>query len=349
MEALARERMPCWLDEQQLDYGQEMRASLRSAISDSDIYLYLVSKAANTSPWVREELQYALSLEFESRLRIVPVCLADSEDPMPDLLSGRVYASLDPSHGGAARLAQSLTGVKGYDRMPEGNRLSATVRLEEHGIVHTLVRARDFSADCDKHVLLLDSEYESLDNLYWKVSAMRFPPVDRRDRESTKIAEVVDGVHSQSRDIIKESRVICRRFIEADSRSDDCDYLNSGHERILHGMLHRLKWNVTYLRHLRGDEEFDEALMDTRDLAEPFDGPACDYVSEGQMLGSVNAPRYASSDLSTLFGHTDDPFKYVFPWDVGKAVGHMLARRFMAGNLRSIEVPSPETLTCGLS
>ena len=326
-----------------------MRSSLLSAISDSDIYLYLVSNAANISPWVREELQYALSLEFESRLRIVPVRLADSKDPMPDLLAGRVYASLDRSRGGAVRLAQSLVGVNGCDRMPEGNRLSATVRLEKHGIVHTLVQARDFSADCDKHVLLLDSEYESLDNLYWEVSDVQFPLVDDTSRESKEIAEVVDGIHNQCRDIIREARKIGRRFIETDSSSEDRGYLDAGHERILYEMLHRLKWNVTYLRHLRGDEPFDKALMGNRDLAQPFDGPACDYVSEGEMLGSVNSPRYAGSDLSALFGHTDVPFKYIFPLDVGTAVGHVLARRFMAGNLRSIEVPSPATLTCGLA
>ena len=349
MEALARERMPCWLDEQQLDYGQEMRRSLRNAISGSDIYLYFVSNAANASNWVQDELDHALNLEIESRLRIVPVRLADSTDPLPDPLSGRVYASLDQSHGGAACLAQSLTGVRGCDRMPEDSRVSATVRLEEHGIAHTLVQARDFSANSEKHVLLLDNGYESLDKLYWKVSEVRFPPVDRTARESREIAEIVDGIHHQCRNIIRESRSTCRRFLETDSQRDDCHYLDAGHERILYEMLHRLKLNMIYLRHLRGDEAFDEALMHARNLPEPFDGRACDIVSEGQKLGSVNVPRYASKDLSTLFGHTDDPFKYIFPSDVGNAVGHVLARRFMAGNLRSTEVPDPETLTSGLS
>ena len=350
VEALSRERIPCWLDDQQLDYGREIRASLRNAISDSDIYLYLVSTAANDSKWVKDELDHALNLEFESRLRIVPVRLADSDDPMPDPLMGRKYAHLDPSHGGAARLAQSLAGVKGCDRIPDDNRLSATVRLEEHGIAHTLVQARDFATDSEEHVLLLDSGYESLDELYWQVSDATFPLVESTPGESTDIAEIVDSVHRQCRNIIKEARSVCRRFIDTDgSRADVRHYVDAGHERILYEMLHRLKWNTTYLRHLRGDEAFDEALKHPRNLAEPFDGRACDIIYEGKKLGSVNAPRYASKDLSTLFGHTDVPFTYIFPWDVGKAVGHVLARRFMAGNLRSTEVPDPGTLTCGLS
>lgn len=69
VEALATERLPCWLDEQQLDYGAEMRAALRSAIAQSDIYLYLVSDAANNSKWVRDELEYAVGLELEKKLK----------------------------------------------------------------------------------------------------------------------------------------------------------------------------------------------------------------------------------------------------------------------------------------
>jgi len=49
VEALATEGLPCWLDEQQLEDGAELRASLRLAISQSDVYLYLVSNAANES------------------------------------------------------------------------------------------------------------------------------------------------------------------------------------------------------------------------------------------------------------------------------------------------------------
>ena len=76
VEALATERLPCWLDEQQLDYGAELRAALMSAIAKSDIYLYLVSDAANNSKWVRDELEYAVCLEFDKKLKIVPVRLA---------------------------------------------------------------------------------------------------------------------------------------------------------------------------------------------------------------------------------------------------------------------------------
>ena len=80
VEALATERIPCWLDEQQLHEGAELRASLRSAIAQSDVYLYLVSKAANESKWVQDELQFALGLEHEGKLKIIPVRLADNQD-----------------------------------------------------------------------------------------------------------------------------------------------------------------------------------------------------------------------------------------------------------------------------
>ena len=53
VEALAEQKVPCWLDEQQLDEGVELRASLRDAISQSDVYLYLISCSANQSEWVQ--------------------------------------------------------------------------------------------------------------------------------------------------------------------------------------------------------------------------------------------------------------------------------------------------------
>ena len=354
VEAFAKEGLPCWLDEQQLDDGAELRASLRIAISQSDIYLYLVSNAANESDWVQDELNFAIGLEHEKKLRVVPIRLADNSDALPAILSGRVCRSLDPTSGGAARLAHNLTEIDGHNRVPATCRLSATARLEEHRLVHTLTQARKLSANREIHVLLLNSQYEALDDLYWNVAEVRFPSVEGTPQELADVTQIIAGIHNQSRAIIKESRSICRRFLAANDTDQHQRYFDAGHERALRVMLHRLQWNSTYLRYLRDrSEEFGQTFLNTRKLPEPFDGHYCDFVSGGIKLGSVKVPKYGHpfpSDSKNLIPWgLISPFADIFEDDVGVAVGEILALRFMNQSLPSTEMPLPDSLTYGLS
>ena len=354
VEALATERLPCWLDEQQLDYGAELRASLRSAISQSDIYLYLVSHAANNSAWVRDELEYAVGLEFEKKLKIVvPVRVADNEDELPPLLSGRFCATLDPTSGGAGLLAHNLTKISGCDRIPENCRLSATVRLDKHRLIHTLAEARDFPTGSVIHALLLDDQYEALESLYWNVAEVRFPFVQGAPQELTDITQLVADIHRQSRSIIQETQLISRRFLATKSKDDYQQYFDTGHERALRVMLHRLQWNTMYLRSLRDGEKLDEDFVNARHLPEPFDGHQCDFVSGDQKLGSVRVPQHGhpfSQNMKDLVPWVlTSPFADMFPSEVGTAVGEIIARRFMNQSLPSAEMPSPASLRYGLS
>lgn len=353
VEALATERLPCWLDEQQLDYGAEMRAALRSAIAQSDIYLYLVSDAANNSKWVRDELEYAVGLELEKKLKIVPVRLADNEDELPPLLSGRFWASLEPASGGVGRLVHSLSEISGCDRIPESCRLSATVRLEKHCLIHTLAEARDFPTGSEIHALLLNDQYETLDSLYWEVAEVRFPSVKESPHMLMNPAQIVSEIHRQSRSIIQEARLICRRFSTVNSTDDYHQYFDAGHERALRVMLNRLQWNTTYLRSFRDGKKLDDDFVHTRHLPQPFDGHQCDFVSGKELLGSVTVPQHGhafSQNMKDLvpWGLTR-PFADMFPSEVGIAVGEILALRFMAQSLQSTEMPSPASLKYGLS
>lgn len=353
VEALAIERLPCWIDEQQLDYGAELRASLRSAIAQSDIYLYLVSDTANNSEWVQDELKYAVGLEFEEKLKIIPVRLAGNKNELPPLLSGRLWASLEPTTGGAARLAHYLTEVNGHNRIPEDCRLSATVRLEEHRLVHTLAQARDFSTNGEIRALLLDDQYQALDSLYWNVAEVRFPSVQGSPQELTDIAQIVADIHTQSRSIIQEARLVCRRFLSTRSTDAYHQYFDAGYERILRVMLHRLQWNTTYLRLLRDGENLDGNFVKARHLPKPFAGHRCDFVSGDQRLGSIKVPHHGhpfSPDMDNLipWGLTS-PFADMIESEVGIAVGQLLALRFMNQSLPPTEMPSPESLRYGLS
>lgn len=353
VEALATERLPCWLDEQQLDYGTEMRAALRSAIAQCDIYLYLVSDAANNSKWVRDELEFAVGLELEKKLKIVPVRLADNEDELPSLLSGRFWASLDPTRGGAVRLAHSLAKNDGCDRLPENCRLSTTVRLDKHRLIHTLAEARDFPTGSEIHALLLNDQYETLDSLYWEVAEVRFPSVRESPQMLTNAAQIVSEIHSQSRSIIQEAQLICRRFSTITNTDDYNQYFDAGHERALRVMLHRLQWNTTYLRSLHDGNKLDDDFVDTRHLPQPFDGHQCDFVSGNQKLGSVKVPKHAypfHPHVKELipWGLTS-PFADMVQSEVGTAVGEIFALRCINQSLSSTEMPSPSSLKYGLS
>ena len=353
VEAFATERLPCWLDEQQLESGEELHDSLRSAIVQSDVFLYLVSDAANASECVQYELKCALAREAAGKLRVIPVRLAGNKDEMPPPLSDRVYASLDPTRGGAARLAKSIAKINGCGRIPENCRFSATVRLEEHRLVHTLAQARDSSTKGEVRILLLDDHYEALESLYWNVAEVKFPFVQGAPQELTDITRLVADIHRQSRSIIQETQLISLRFLATKSEDEYQQYFDTGHDRALRVMLHRLQWNTTYLRSLRNGGKFDDDFVAARHLPEPFDGHQCDFVSGNQKLGSVKVPEYAypfHPHVKELvpWGLTN-PFADMVQSEVGTAVGEILARRFMAQSLQSTEMPSPASLKYGLS
>lgn len=272
---------------------------------------------------------------------------------MPPLLSGRFWASLEPASGGVGRLVHSLSEISGCDRIPESCRLSATVRLEKHCLIHTLAEARDFPTGSEIHALLLNDQYETLDSLYWEVAEIRFPSVKESPHMLMNPAQIVSEIHRQSRRIIQEARLICRRFSTINSTNDYHQYFDAGHERALRVMLHRLQWNTTYLRSLRDGKKLDDDFVDTRHLPQPFDGHQCDFVSGNQKLGSVNVPKHAypfHPHVKELmpWGLTS-PFADMVQSEVGTAVGEIIALRCINQSLPSTEMPSPLSLKHGLS
>lgn len=383
VEALAGQQVPCWLDEQQLDEGAGLSASLRTAIAQSDVYLYLISHSANESKWVQYELKFAIDLEGEEKLRIVPVRLADNNDPLPSLLTGRFCGTLDPTSGGAAHLAHKLSELEGHSRIPDNCRLSTTVRLEEHRVMHTLTETRELvggrDIDIDVDVLLLNAEYEAMDSLYWNVAEVQFSPVSGTPQELESVTDTIENIcsnprkvpmeatpqnlelateiiaatHSRSRRTIRELRMVCRRFLTTVRADGNLHYFDAGNERIMRVLLHQLQWDSTYLRYLRDHEGFGEEFIDKRHLPKPFDGHTCDFVSGGQKLGSTNVPQHGhpwSHNVEEIFPWgLRSPFSDLFENEIGVAVGDILARRFMAQTLQTTELPSPNSLTYGLS
>lgn len=358
VEALAMEQIPCWIDEQQLRIGTNIRPSLISAITYSEIYLYLVSDAANKSKSCQDELEHALSLELEERIIVVPVRIADSQASLPPHLAGRFCASLNTNDGGgAARLAYELSNFKGYDRLPHSCRLSVTVRLEKHCITHTLEQARKWSKkdnDIETSFFLLSSDYEAMDSNYWSVSEVQLPIVHAKSEEQAHIASFIKGIHQQSRRLIKETRLICARFINTDLSVSKHHYYDAGHERMLRMIMHRLMWNVKYLTYIRDEKTCVQEFFNKQNLPTTFNGHCCQFACDGKLVASTQVPKHGhpfSRDMdSSLFGWgMTNPFVDMSEHEVGVVIGESIARQFMAGNKDTTELPPPASLSYGLA
>lgn len=356
VEALAMGRIPCWLDEQQLLLGDKLDDSIERAIADSDVYLYLVSKAANESPFCNKEIKYALSLKQTKKLKIISVRIAGNDDPMHPLLSDSLYSDLEPKSGGVARLVHELTNIKGHNNLPVSCRLSATVRLEEYRIVHTLVQARERLIDSgiEASFLLLNDDYDAMDYNYWSVYDTRFPPVHTKPEEHVRAAKTIDSIHKQSLSIIREAQLICTRFTNTDLSSRDHHYYDAGHERALHVMLHRLAWNTQYLVHLRDEKKCSQEFFDRRNLPDAFDGHCCEFVSNGKEVANARVPKYGhplprDMDSDLIAWGLTSPFSDMSRCEVGVAVGGEIAARFMAGTTATTQLPDPSSLTYGLA
>ncbi len=352
VEALAFANIPCWLDEQQLDAGAELRALLRSAIAQSNVYLYLVSASANESKWAQDELAFALGLEIDGKLKIIPVRLAGNTDPLPSSLAGKIYRSLDPTTGGVARLAQELMKVERVSSCPQAWRLSASVRMEGHRLVHTLLSARQLGYSPDEvDVMLLRSDYEILDGQYWSLCEVAFPSVNGLAADLGWAAGFVAQLHDTSRSIIRETRRLCRCFVST-SQADNQAYFDAAYIRAIYVLLHRLQWNTKYLLSLRDKLSITDEFVSEKTLAMPFDGHSCDFAVDDKHIGSVIVPKHGhpwpAGTANLIPWGLTSPFADMLPDDVGVALGDYLARCFIAQTTPSVDVPNPDSIKYGL-
>ena len=357
LEALLDAGVPAWIDEQQLSPGEPLRFALLDAISKTSVYLYLASEEANASTWVQDELKYALSREHEGKLRVVPVRLAESMTEMPAILSGRLYHDLDVRHGGVAKLAADLRQFPEATVLSQGCRISTTIRLERHQLAHTIDKARAFKSSDELSVVLLDEEYVALDNAYWQVSEVRFPVLSNdKPQQLEYAARVVSETHTQSKRLISEIVRLAKGFAAMSDSETSYYYYRAGFERSVRVLLHRLSWNVQYLRSLRDECHMDATFVAGRELAEPFDGHACDFVTSDagklESVGSALVPPHGhpfnGRNPPGAWGLTS-PFGDLTELEVGQVIGDLVAKRFIAGTRGGADLPIPNVLRYGLA
>lgn len=353
LEALLEEGIPAWIDEQQLELGAKLLPELLQAVSDCDVYLYFVSTSANESEWVREELQHAITREREGSTLIVPIRLVDEPCPLPSLLAGRVYFELDVARGGPRKLASALSEAREGCRSLTGN-LSVTLRLADHGLVHSVDLARNIAPPSCFRVAMLSANYESLAEAYWQVSGVQLPRSTRDDPQFEAGASVVDGFHEECRRIIAELPRLVATYGTRDPSAAHFQYFRHGFQRAARVMLHRLAWNIKYLSHLR-ERSVPDSLASMRNLPSPFCGHRCDFVEshDGKvtLFGRTAVPNHGHPYLHGIPGPwgLTSPFGDLSAAELGDALGDLAALLFLAKSRNSAELPDPAHLRYGLA
>lgn len=85
--------IPCWLDESEIKIGDSLIGKIAEAIDVTSHVVVFLSRASVQSPWVRFELEQAMTKEIEGRTVVVlPVLL--EKCPVPLVLRAKLYADL---------------------------------------------------------------------------------------------------------------------------------------------------------------------------------------------------------------------------------------------------------------
>jgi hypothetical protein len=105
-QALGRQKVKTFLDQDHLDAGDELPQKLRNGIESCDKFLLLWSAAASASGWVQNEWNHA----YDKRKRIIPYRLDSTT--MPEPLDSLVFVDASDRQRGHAQL---LTAILGKD------------------------------------------------------------------------------------------------------------------------------------------------------------------------------------------------------------------------------------------
>ena len=85
-----------WIDSDEICIGDNIATRISEAINSVDFLLAIISKASVRSTWCRHELAMAVTNALNTkRVQVLPIRLGNA--PMPDILTGTLYATVDAS------------------------------------------------------------------------------------------------------------------------------------------------------------------------------------------------------------------------------------------------------------
>lgn len=87
---MAKNGFDIWMDVKQIKLGESIISAVSDGLNNADIYMIFISQNSNSSLWVEQELNIALTKNVENRKPlIIPVLLDDCT--IPTVLEGRLY------------------------------------------------------------------------------------------------------------------------------------------------------------------------------------------------------------------------------------------------------------------
>ena len=225
-------------------------------------------------------------------------------------------------------------------------------RLESTGLVHTLDEARRAPEPDAVDALYLNDAYERIDSLYWSVSEVKLAKDAKgTSKELEYAARVLADMHARARSSITELKGLTVRYLGVAPGRTNRLYFEAGYLQAMRVILHHLSWLCEYLLAFGEGRVTDEVFVARAHLPEPFDGHVCDFGDGTTWLGGVRVPPHGhpfGPDRRPIAWGLSSPFSDMVEDEVGKAVGHVVAKRFLARTLPSTEMLDPEKLQYGL-
>ena len=105
-----RPRLDVWLAPESIEPGDSWLTAVERGLSTSGVFLALLSEASLSSPWVLKEIQAAMELEVEQRLRLLPVQIEQCQ--LPILLRTYQVLQLSAGYGQIVDKTMRLAGVR---------------------------------------------------------------------------------------------------------------------------------------------------------------------------------------------------------------------------------------------
>lgn len=103
-----------WLDDWELEVGQQLADELAKAMNESRYIAILITENYNTTVWTKTEYRKAIAREH-SEGRTVMLPLIVGEAAIPDFLEGKVYLDLRQDYyAGIVRLVGMVHGITPY-------------------------------------------------------------------------------------------------------------------------------------------------------------------------------------------------------------------------------------------
>jgi len=81
-QSLRTANLEVFLDEKDIQIGDDIPASIERALEDASVLVYVISRYSVTSKWVREELSMAKMKAVSKNLKIIPILIDEIQIPM---------------------------------------------------------------------------------------------------------------------------------------------------------------------------------------------------------------------------------------------------------------------------